>query len=117
MAQKKKTIRELKRSGKSFPACREIIDNDGWAPHMLCDQSGTYWDGFTATDNEGKSVNGLSDSFRKEMIHLILDGAFGEEAKDAYLDQTHYWLIRDELITWPNQEAIVSKRLRVLGLR
>lgn len=117
MAQKKKRIRELKRSAKNFPACREIIDKGGWVPHMLSDQSGTYWDGFTATDNEGKSVNGLSDSFRKEMIHLILDGAFGEQAKDAYLDQTHYWHIRDELITWPNQQSILSKGLRVVGLK
>jgi hypothetical protein len=116
MAQKKR-IRELTRNRKRFAVCREIIEKNGWIPQILCDQSGVYWDGFTATDKEGKSVNGLSDSFRKEMVHLILDGAYGEQAKDAILDQSHYWRVRDELITWPNQEAIVSKKLRVLGLR
>ena len=113
----KKQIRELKRSGENFPVCREIIDKGGWVPHVLSDQSGAYWDGFTAIDKDGKSVNGLSDSFRKEMTHLILDGAFGEQVKDAYLDQTHYWHIRDELITFPNQEAITSKGLEVIELR
>jgi len=114
---KKKRISELNRSTKRFPVCREIIDKEGWVPHLICDQSGAYWDGFTATDREGKSINGLSDSFRKEMIHLILDGAFGEVAKDAILDQTHYWHIRDELITWPNQQAILTKALRVADLK
>lgn len=112
-----KRIRELKRGGKNFPVCREVIDKEGWVPHVLCDQSGAYWDGFTAIDKNGKPVDGLSDSFRKEMIHLILDGAFGEQMKDAYVDQTHYWRIRDELITWPNEEAITSKGLRVVELR
>lgn len=62
-------------------------------------------------------MNGLSDSCRREMIHLILDGVFGETAKDAYLDQTHYGRIRDELITWPDQGAIHDKRLRAMQLR
>lgn len=113
----KKRIRELRPSVKRFPVCRETIDKCGWIPHILCDQGGAYWDGFTAIDSEGKSVNGLSDSCRKEMIHLILDGVFGETAKDAYLDQTHYWRIRDELISWPNQEAILNKGLQVIELR
>jgi hypothetical protein len=113
----KKRIRELKRGGKNSPMCREIIDKGGWVPHLLCDQSGAYWDGFTVIDKEGKSVDGLSDSFRKEMIHLILEGAFGEQMMDAYLDQAHYWRIRDELITWPNQEAIASKGLKVIDLK
>ena len=91
----------------------ELIETGGWVPHLLCDTSGTYWDGCTAIDKHGQAVNGLSDSGRKEMITMILDGRFGEEVKDAYLDQTRYWQIRDELITWPNQEAIQSKGLRV----
>jgi hypothetical protein len=114
---KKKRIRKLKKGGKNFPACREIIDKGGWIPQMLSDETGAYWDGFTAVDREGKCVQALSDSFPKEMVHLILDGAFGEQVKDAYLDQTHYWRIRDELITWPNQEAITGKRLAVVELR
>ena len=114
---RKKQIRELTNSTKDFPVCRETIDKGEWVPHVLCDLSGMYWDGFTATDKDGSSINGLSDSFRKEIIHLILEGAFGEQAKDVILDQTHYWHIRDELITWPNQQLIVSKGLRVLELR
>lgn len=116
MAQEKR-IRDVTFSGKRFPVCREMIDKGGWTPDILCDQSGAYWDGFTATDAEGKAINGLSDSCRKEMICLILDGAFGETAKDLYLDQTHYWKIRDELITWPNQEAILSRGLQVMKLK
>jgi len=81
MAQKRQ-IRELSRSVKRFPVCRETIDKGGWVPHILCDRSGAYWDGFTAIDSEGKSVNGLSDSCRKEMMHLISDGVFGEAAKN-----------------------------------
>lgn len=110
----KMKLRAIKRSAKRFPGCREIIDKDGWVPYVLLDQNGAYWDGFTAIDRQGKSVNGLSDSFRKEMINMVHDGAFGEQVKDAYLDQTHYWHIRDELITWPNEEVIRSKELRVL---
>jgi hypothetical protein len=116
MAQRKR-IRDLTPSGNRFPLCRQTIDKGGWIPHVLGDQSGTYWDGFTAIDSEGKSVNGLSDSCRKEMIHLIFDGAFGEAAKVAYLDQTHYWRIRDELMSWPDQQAILNKSLRVIELR
>ena len=81
-----KRIRELKRGGKKFPVCREVIDKEGWVPHVLCDQSGAYWDGFTAIDKNGKSVDGLSDSFRKEMIHLILDGAFGDGGTHAVVE-------------------------------
>ncbi len=116
MAQKKR-IRELKRSGKTFPVCREIINKGGWLPHVLRDKDGAFWDGFTAVDRDGKAVNGLSDSFRKEMINLLLDGAFGEQLMDAYLDQTHYWHIRDELITWPNRQAIADKGLQVVEVK
>lgn len=104
-------------SRQRFPRCRETIDKGGWISHVLCDGSGAYWDGFTAIDSEGRSVNGLSDSCRKEMIHVILDGVFGEAARDAYLDQTHYWQIRDELISWPDQRAIHAKSLRAMELR
>jgi hypothetical protein len=55
MAQKRQ-IRELSRSVKRFPVCRETIDKGGWIPHILCDRSGAYWDGLTAIDGEGKSV-------------------------------------------------------------
>jgi len=45
------------------------------------------------------------------MIHMILDGTFGDAVRDAYLDQNHYWKIRDELISWPDEQAIASKSL------
>ena len=112
MARKRK-IRDLKRTAKDFPVYRELIETNEWVPHLLGDTSGTYWDGCSAIDKNGKEVSGLSDAGRKQLINMILDGRFGEETKDVYLDQTHYWHIRDELITWPRQEAIQSKGLRV----
>lgn len=84
---------------------------------MLRDTLGTYWDGFTAIDNSGQFVNGLSDSFRKQMINMILDGYFGDELKDAFVDQTRYWKIRDALITSPNQDTIAREALRALDVR
>lgn len=78
---------------------RQLIEEGGWVPLLLCDTSGTYWDGCTALDKHGQAVNGLSDAGRKQMFSLILSGRFGEELKDAYLDETYYWRIRDELIT------------------
>ncbi len=114
---KKKQIRDLSRSAKEFPVYRELIESGGWVPHILCDTTGSYWDGCTAIDKGGQAVNGLSDAGRKQMIIMILDGCFGDKAKDAYLDQTHYWKIREALITWPNQETIQSKGLRVQELQ
>lgn len=112
MAQKKR-VRDLGRSAKDLPVCREVIETRGWVPHLLSDTSGTYWGGFAAIDKDGRSVNVLSDSSRKQMISMILYGSFGEQSKEAYVDQTHYWQIRDELITWPNQQAIDSRGLHL----
>jgi hypothetical protein len=114
---RKKRIRDLKRPAKGFPVCREIIERRGWVAHVLCDAAGTYWDGFTVIDGNNNLVEGLSDSFRKQMIIMIMDGHFGDEVKDAFLDQTRYWKIRDALITWPNQEKIEKEALRVLDAR
>jgi hypothetical protein len=112
----KKRVRDLARTAKDFPVCLQIIEASGWVPHVLCDTTGAYWDGLTATDKEGKLVNGLSDSFRKQIINMIHDGCFGVEARDAYIDQGHYWRIRDELIEFPNEDAIRSKGLRALQI-
>ena len=51
------------------------------------------------------------------MIAMVIDGDFGDEAKDARVDDVRYWKIRDDLITWPNQNIIRSKALSVVEIR
>src|SRR5579859_1611149 len=36
----KKQIRELKRGGKNFPVCREVIDKEGWFPTCFATRVG-----------------------------------------------------------------------------
>jgi hypothetical protein len=106
----------MKRPSREHPPCREIIESQGWVPHVLRDASGTYWDGFTAQDAGGR-IAGLSGSLRTQMIATIIDGDFGEEVKDARVDDVRYWKIRDDLITWPNQNIISRKALSVVEIR
>ena len=114
MVWKPRRIRNLKRSDKDFPVYREEITTRGWVPHVLCDNEGAYWNGFTARDRDSQLVDGLSEAGRKQMINMILDGYFGEEVKEAFVDDGRYWKIRDALITWPNQATIAREGLRVL---
>jgi len=116
MAPKRKRVRDFKAAEKESPLYRKEIEARGWVPHVLCDTNAAYWDGLTARDREGQLVGGLSDVARKQMIKMILDGYFGDEVKDAFVDQDRYWKIRDNLITWPNQEVIAREGLRVLDV-
>src|SRR6266576_2191463 len=113
----KKRIRELRRPAKSFPFCRKHIEADRIVPHVLGNASGLYWDGFTAVDQSGKFCNGLSSSMQSELIDMIITGRYGEIVKEAFLDQTTYWKIRDQLIEWPNRENIERDGLRVVHLQ
>src|SRR2546429_525493 len=74
MAPTRKRVRDLKRTAKDFPRYRELIDNRGWVPHVFCDTSGAYWDGFTVRDRDGQLPTGLSGPGQKQMINMILDG-------------------------------------------
>jgi hypothetical protein len=116
MAQKKR-IRECPRVAKEFPKYRGIIEKEGWAPHLLCDSVGTYWDGFTLIDSKGEFQNAVSEACRKQIVNMILDGYFGEEAKDAFLDHMRYEKIFDALTPRPNQDMIAREGLRVLDVR
>ncbi len=109
-------VRDFKRSEKEFPLYRKEIEARGWVPHVLSDTNAAYWDGFTGRDWEGQPVGGLSDAGRKQMIRMILDGYFGDEVKDAFVDQDRYWKIRDNLITRPNQDVIAREGLHVLDV-
>jgi len=117
MSRKPTRVRDLKRAAKEFPRYRRIIEDGGWVPHVLCDSNGAYWDGLTACDRDGNLMNALSDAGRKQLTNMILDGYFGEEAKDAFVDPSRYWKIRDDLIDRPNEEAIREENLRVLAIR
>jgi len=101
---------------KDFPRYREVIEAEGWVPHVMCDTNGAYWDGGTVWDRNGQLPTGLSDAARKLMVNMILDGDFGEEVKHAFVDPGRYWKIRDNLIIWPNQKIIVEGGLRVLEI-
>lgn len=105
MAQKKR-LQDLKRGNKDFPECREYIEKEGLVPHVLRDVNAAYWDGLSAIDRNGRIIGGLSESQRKEMVNMILDGRYGQEIKEAFIDEASYWKIRDALITWPNRERI-----------
>ena len=115
--QQKKRIRELRRPAKSYPICRKHIEANRIVPHVLGNTSGLYWDGFTAVDENGKFWNGLSSSMQSELINMIIAGVYGEIVKDALLDQTTYWKIRDQLVEWPNRENIERDGLRVVPLQ
>jgi hypothetical protein len=115
MVRQARRIRELKRTEKESRRYREEIPARGWVPHVLCDMNGAYWDGITVSDSAGELV-GVSEAARKQMINMTLDGYFGEEVKDAFVDEDRYWKIRDSLITWPNQQVITKEMLRVLDL-
>ena len=114
MVPKKKRVRDLKRTGKDSRFYREQIEVGGWVPYVVCDATGAYWDGLTVIDRNGQLFTALSDAGRKQMINTILDGYFGEELKDALVDQGQFWKIQDDLITRPNQEVIAKEALRVL---
>lgn len=116
MVRKKKRVRDFKPSEKESPLYRKEIEASGWVPHVLCDTNAAYWDGSAVCDRNGKLLGGLSDAARKQMIKMILDGYFGDEVKDAFVDQDRYWKIRDNLITWPNQDVIAREGLRVLDV-
>jgi len=109
------TLREMM---DALDAAAEAEERTGsrWVPHVLSDTNAAYWDGFTARDREGQPVGGLSDAGRKQMIRMILDGYFGDEVKDAFVDQDRYWKIRDTLMTWPNQDVIAREGLHVLDV-
>src|SRR6266576_5618896 len=111
MAPKRKRVRDLKRTAKEFPRYRELIEARDWVPHVFCDTNGAYWNGFTVSDRDGQLPTGLSEAGQKQMIDMILDGYFGEEVKDAFVDQDRYWKIRDDLIEWPNQDVIAKEGL------
>lgn len=111
----KRRIREFTRTPKEFRVWRKYIDKGGLVPQVLCDTNGMYWDGFSALDGNGQIVC-LSGSSKKQMINMILDGFYGEEIKDAFMDDKSYWKIRDALINWPDQEKILKEGLRVLQI-
>ena len=117
MALKRRRVRDLNRTLNDFPQYRKQIKDGGWVPHVLCDAQGAYWDGLTARAKDGRLVEGLSDAGQKQMTNMIIDGFFGEELKDAFVDQGRYWKIRDDLITWPNRQVIASEALRVLDVK
>jgi hypothetical protein len=106
----------MKRPSRDHPRCREIIESQGWVPHVLRDASGMYWDALT-TKGAGGQLGVLPESFRAQMIAMIIDGDFGEEVKHACVDDLRYWKIRDDLITWPNQSIISRKALSVVEIR
>ena len=112
----KKRIRELRCSSRSHPICRNHIEANRIVPHVLGNTSGLYWDGLTAVDDKGTFWNGLSPSMQNELIKMIIAGDYGENIKNAFLDQTTYWRIRDQLIEWPNQENIQRDGLRVVAV-
>lgn len=114
----KKRIRELKREEEGgFPICRSQIDAEGYSPHILGKGSLTYWDGSTVVDRTGNFHISVSPSVRKEMISMIQAGCYGEGVSDAFLDQTTYWKIRDDLITWPNKQKIDEQQLYVVDVK
>jgi len=117
MVHKAKRVRDLKRSEKDFPRYREVIDTEGWVPHVVCDANGSYWDGGTVRDKNGQLPTGLSDAARKLMVNMILDGDFGEALKDVFVDPNRYYRIRDDLITWPNPEVIAREGLHELDVK
>lgn len=116
MVPKKRRVRDLKRTGKDSRLYREQIEAGSWVPHVLCDSNGAYWDGFAMIDRDGRPFTMVSDVGRRQMINMILDGDFGEEVKDVYVDQDRYWKIRDDLVTWPNQDVILKEALRVFPI-
>ena len=111
-----KRLRDMKRPSREHPRCRKIIESQGWVPHVLRDASGPYWDAFTASDGRSQ-LSGLLGSLRTQMIAMVIDGDFGEEVKDARVDGERYWKIRDDLITWPNQNIIRRKGLSAVEIR
>ena len=86
-------------------------------PHLLGNTTGLYWDGLTAVDQTGKFWNGLSSSMQIELINMIIAGRYGETVKEAFVDQTTYWKIRDQLIEWPNHENIDRDGLCVVSVQ
>jgi len=114
---KKKRIRDLKRPTKDHPHYRKIIDELGWVPHVLRDSQAAYWDGSTILAKDGRVSVGISDPAREALITMMLDGIFGEDVKDAFLDLGRSDRIRDDLLTWPNREMIAREGLQVLELK
>ncbi len=116
MARTKRRIRDRVRPKEDYPAIAERVDRGGWCPEILCDVNGAYWNTRAVRDRHGKRNPFISDGESRHMIQLILDGAFGEEAKDAFIDGDHYQKIYDNLYEWPNQEVIARDGLRMLAV-
>lgn len=114
--QKTKRIRDQAAGTKNFPVCRNLIKTQGFVPHVLANSSSMFWDGFTVRGLNGK-LTSISPSARKELINMILAGCYGDAVKDAVIDQTTYWKIRDELLEWPNLQKIEQEQLRVVDLK
>ena len=113
---KRKRIRDLPAPKRSHPKYEEQIKTEGWAPLVLCDAEGAYWNGFAVRDRNKKTFSAITPSAREQLINMMLSGYFGEEVKDVLLDETAWWRVYDRLIDVPDAQAIKRESLSELRL-
>jgi hypothetical protein len=113
----KKRIRDLPPPTRGHTRYAEIIESEGWVPLILCDNVGCYWNTFAAQTRDGRTVDGISTAAREHLLTLLQSGAFGQEARNAFVDHVRWEHIRDNLLNWPNADIINRDNLRILALR
>ena len=111
-----KRIRDLPAPSRRHTQYAKTIDAEGWAPLILCDTHGCYWNMSTVQTRDRRVHSGISTAAREHLVGLVQFGRFGNEASDALVDAAHWDYINDNLLISPNSAIIAQDRLRILAL-
>lgn len=116
LSRQARRIRDLPPPGKVHTRYEEAVKAENWVPLVLCDHEGCYWNLSTVRTAAGRTYAGLSTAASEHMITLIQRGEFGEEARNAFVNHRRWERIYDDLIDFPNRDAIERGGLRISAL-
>ncbi len=95
---------------------RRVIESSGWAPYVLCDASGCYWNGAATLPTEDPrhppSVGGPA---QRELLTMCASGYFGDWMKDVFIDESRFDHIYEHLVEYPLDAMIFRDSLHHPG--
>jgi hypothetical protein len=108
-------VGELPLPKNHHPRLELAIRENGLRPYVLCDSRACYWHPQIVRTADQNYIH-ISEGMNEQLIRMMLDGAFGESAKEAVIDGDRWQYIYDNLIDVPIDRVIESEALRLLEL-
>jgi hypothetical protein len=114
--QEHRRVRDLPHPKKHHPKCELFIRENALQPYVVCDSRACYWHPKMVRVFDG-NIKHVAEGTNEQLIRMMLDGAFGEQVKDAFIDPDRWWYIHDNLIDIPIEQVIAGEGLYLLDVR